>query len=489
MVDAEQLRSALAARHEWLMVPEYGRGFSLLASEISVTDVDGRHRLDYLSDDGSRSSFLERFERDDDELHVHLADGRDGDIARFRLIPRPSAVELRASVEAARLKKANELAEIVTSSVDGSKVVRVDLNEHGGRYAQIIADIPGRHRVSILADLTAKLSPEAIVSAGISWFDSLSRRKGKPVLETWVICDKNASLRVQKLVAMLNPQWRSRISVGYIDSTEPDARRAVFRPQRRIQDLWRERAPRLVIPSVVRSEMLAERILALAPGDIDINYSRHGETYRYRGLPFARSRVVFGVEAGWFGLGRQTMPITGDSWDRLVDLVRELAAHRRHDTDDKRHRHYRETPEAWLESILRRDIRQLDANLVLSPIHAQFRTSNQKIDLLALRRDGRLVIVELKTQPDRQVVLQAAEYWRRIELQRRRGILDGLFEGREIAAKPPIIYLTAPAWSIHRDLELFARALSPEIELWHFDLHEEWRDKIRVIQRRNYHGS
>lgn len=488
MVDAEELRREIAARHEWLMVPEYGRGFSLLSNEISVTDVDGRAHIGFLSDDGFHSRVLDRFEKGDEELHVDLMEPGGGLPSRFRLIPRPSAIELRVSVEAARLRKANEIAEIVRHSVAELKITRVDLNERSGRFAQILADIPGKHRIAILADITGKLSPEAIAAAGISWFDSLTRRKGKPILELWLICSRPASVRVSKLHANLNAQWKARISTAYIDTTDTESSRLVFRPERRISELWREKAPRLVIPAVVRSDVLAEKIVALAPDEIDINYSRQGETYRYLGLPFARSRVLFGREAGWFGIGRQSTPIASASWNSLTGLVRELAAHRRHDTDDKRHKLYRDAPEAWLESLLRRDIRQLDSNLVLSPIHAQFRTSNQKIDLLALRRDGRLVIIEVKTQPDRQVVLQAAEYWRRIELQRRRGLLDTLFAGREILDKPPIIYLTAPAWSIHRELDLFARALSPEIELWHFDLHEGWRECLKVVHRRTYHS-
>src|SRR4029450_631305 len=112
-----------------------------------------------------------------------------------------------------------------------------------------------------------------------------------------------------------------------------------------------------------------------------------------------------------------------NSWGELVDLVRLLETYRREDTPNKRHDFYRAAPEACLESILRRNIKQLDANLILSPIYNQFRTSSDKIDLLAIRRDGRLIIIELKTSPDRETVFQAADYWRKIELQRRRGEL------------------------------------------------------------------
>src|SRR5690606_27003423 len=101
------------------------------------------------------------------------------------------------------------------------------------------------------------------------------------------------------------------------------------------------------------------------------------------------------------------------------------------------------------------------------------------------RKDGRLVIIELKTTPDRELILQAADYWRKIELQRRRGELarSRLFGDIEIIDKPALVYAVAPALCFHRNEEFFSRKLIPEIEVWRFDLHEDWRNEIRVIQR------
>ncbi len=98
---------------------------------------------------------------------------------------------------------------------------------------------------------------------------------------------------------------------------------------------------------------------------------------------------------------------------------------------------------------------------------------------------GRLVIIELKTSPDREMAFQAADYWRKIELQRRRGILAKarLFGDIEIVDKPALVYLVSPALSIHRDVARFSRMLCPDIELWMFELHEEWRREIKVIAR------
>ena len=56
----------------------------------------------------------------------------------------------------------------------------------------------------------------------------------------------------------------------------------------------------------------------------------------------------------------------------------------------------------------------------------------------------------------------------------------------ELADKPALIYIVAPALSFHFDFEYFARMLSPEVELWRWELHENWRKQIKVVARRRY---
>jgi hypothetical protein len=285
----------------------------------------------------------------------------------------------------------------------------------------------------------------------------------------------------------LTDKWKAKITIlEIIRKEDPPGLKEL--PKRKVRELWREKAPKLTLPADTEISEIAASITALSPDKIDTIYSRNGETLRFLGLSFARVRVTAGSEKAWFGVGRDRRPLTDETWNDLTGLLGQLAEIRSPAGGNRRHEYFRSSPEAWLESILRRDISTLDANLILSPLYNQFRSSNDKIDLLALRRDGRLVIIELKTQPDREMVFQAADYWRKIELQRRRGILAAadLFDGREIIDKPALVYLAAPAWSFHRDFEFFSRSLSPEIELWRFELHEEWRDKVKVLARHRY---
>jgi hypothetical protein len=256
----------------------------------------------------------------------------------------------------------------------------------------------------------------------------------------------------------------------------------------KFSDLWRERARKLKFPESIVPTETAHKIIAMAPEKIDLIVSRNGETLRFHGMPFARVRTVLGREKAWFGIGKIRRPVNDSARHAFRELRDQLASHRSPDPPSRRHDWYRLAAEAWLESILRRNIKLLDANLILSPIYNQFRSSNDKIDLLAIRKDGRLVIIEIKTSPDRDTIFQAADYWRKIELQRRRGVLADarLFGSREIADRPALIYIVAPALSFHHDFEYFARTLNSEIELWRWELHQDWRREIKVVGRKRY---
>jgi hypothetical protein len=197
-------------------------------------------------------------------------------------------------------------------------------------------------------------------------------------------------------------------------------------------------------------------------------------------------------ELVWFGLEGSRRRLLEDGsvreWYSLLDDLRE---HRSPKTSDKRHALYRTGGEAWLESLLRRDISKLDPGLIVAPLHAQFRTSRgghfgvRPIDLLALRQDGRLVVIELKISEDREHVLQGADYWQRVEAHRRRGHIwrARLFEERRISPESPLVYLVAPTLSVHPSFQTLARLIAPNIEMYRFDINEDWRAGVRVTRR------
>jgi len=203
-------------------------------------------------------------------------------------------------------------------------------------------------------------------------------------------------------------------------------------------------------------------------------------------LPFARVRKISGEEKAWFGVEGQKQILSEKTFAAFVKLIEELRIYRRFDSPNRQHAFYARAPESWLEAVLRKNIKLLDANLILSPLYGQFRAEREHIDLLALRRDGRLVIIELKVAPDRAAVLQAADYWRKIELQRRSGNLEKakIFGEAEILNQPALVYLAAPTLSHHKDAGFLAEhAIAPEIEIYRFDVNENWREHLKILRR------
>jgi hypothetical protein len=203
-------------------------------------------------------------------------------------------------------------------------------------------------------------------------------------------------------------------------------------------------------------------------------------------------RSLLGKQSVWFGINRSHRRLLDEgTWDEWQNLIRDLREHRSAVAFDHRHAFYRAAPEAWLESLFRRDITMLDPGLIIAPLHAQFRTARgaklgiRPIDLLALRQDGRLVVIELKVSEDREHVLQGADYWRRVEAHRRRGHIAKakLFGSRTIRDEAPLVYLIAPTLRVHPAFQTLASCISSDIEIYRFDINEDWRAGVRVMRR------
>lgn len=472
---------------EWLIVRENGRTLPMLRSEIEVETSNGYSKLGFVDEKGLAVRTVESVEIDGLELVVRLTSRVKNETETVRFVPRESAAELRANIELARLQKANEIAEIFTAATPDAKLLRVSLNAQNGRIAQIEIEDRSKIRTAAIADVTSSLTHESLLATALKLNDELRGRRKDPIRQFAIVGEKRQARSLQKLVALLKKGSRDGISVYEIDRKGAVPMAKELR-QLKMSELSRERVRKLKYPETIGPSDTANKIIEMSPDKIDMIVSKNGETLRFLGMPFARVRKIMGREKAWFGIGRERRPINESAKRAFRELRDQLDIHRSSAPPSKRHDWFRLASEAWLESILRRNIKLLDANLILSPIYNQFRSSNDKIDLLAIRKDGRLVIIEIKTSADRDTIYQAADYWRKIELQRRRGVLAEarLFGSLEIADKPALIYIVAPALSFHFDFEYFARTLNSEIELWRWELHEDWRREVKVIGRQRY---
>ena len=120
------------------------------------------------------------------------------------------------------------------------------------------------------------------------------------------------------------------------------------------------------------------------------------------------------------------------------------------------------------------------------------------LDLLALDRRGRLVVLELKAGEDLHLPLQALDYWIRVRaLNADRQPIgggralsaferQGYFAGTEVSVLPPRLLLAAPALRIHPANEPVLRYFSPQVEWELAAVSEHWRRELKVVFRKRW---
>jgi hypothetical protein len=246
--------------------------------------------------------------------------------------------------------------------------------------------------------------------------------------------------------------------------------------------------PRREIEQAIAGALpLAERIRQLAPEAIRIGVAPAGQdvTLRFRGLEFARWRLGEML----FGLADRQESLTPGKWASLQALVRKMETHRHALAPDTRHRLYRAQAERWLETLVAADPSRIDARIDPRNIYAQvpaFSSGDRGIiDLLGVTRDGRLAVIELKASEDIHLVLQAVDYWLRVRWHHEQDDFRryGYFPEVPLSAKPPLLYLVAPAFQFHPSMDIVLRYLSPEIQIARIALAENWRKGLRVVFR------
>ena len=252
-----------------------------------------------------------------------------------------------------------------------------------------------------------------------------------------------------------------------------------------------------------------EKLLSLLPGGesnrVEVRAQSAGEvSLLLHGLEFARVRQghaahsfdrVFEIT---FGAGET--PLTEANEPLCRRLLAQLFASR-HPDGVQNDALYRLQPERWLESRLRASLGELlpglRGDLVHSQVPALSTGDRSMLDLLALDRQGRLSVLELKADEDLHLPLQALDYWVRVQALnadrqpaagRTRPLSaferQGYFAGVEVSPLAPRLLLIAPALRIHPANETVLRYLAPQIEWELVALAEHWRQELKVVFRK-----
>ncbi len=519
VTDAKRAIDELLSAHtEWFLAQDGRAPLAISSAEFEFSTDHNRLIFSSWTETGSRSWRITAWSWTGQKLVLAASRRMGAEAATIDLVPRESAKAIVAGIAAARQVRCVKLAQIAcdalvaqTSVCDSSpddhrlesgplKIESAVLSpgirrDQPGRYARIVLRRP-QERIALTATVAGSdaRNVDSLFSSALLWFNRLQSRPKRPyVQKLLIIVEHNILEAVRQRHVLLRESLRQRIDLYEIDEAWQQLEAA--RPWER-RNLWRQRLRQF--PAVAEDETVerVQQIVALAPDAIDVVSSRHGQTLRYHGLPFARVRRVMNRDRIWFGIEGSRRRLLDDYHEpEWAKLFRDLESHRHRDCPDKHHWFYRAAGEAWLESILRRDISRLDPGLIVAPLHAQFRTSHggaigrgggaRPIDLLALRHDGRLAVIELKINEDREPVFQGVDYWRRVEAHRRRGHISTarLFGSREISDESPLVYLVAPTLRFHPSFATLARTIAPDIEVYRFDINENWRAGVRVVRR------
>ncbi|HEY7184870.1 MAG TPA: hypothetical protein VIC84_25770, partial [Blastocatellia bacterium] len=397
---------------------------------------------------------------------------------------------------------AETLSRLITKSFDGVKIQRATVGSSRSRsgvsrYARLVLKSGGETVLAIgVGESESQADVDRMVAAGLVGLAAFNEKRDEKdrAKRLWLCLPKGRSQTVMERVALLDvSHLGARIECLEVDEEGEEMKNV--RPA--TQDELLNSHPREAVwpCSSTPDEGWRERIVNLAPDLIETRRdARSGrERFEIRGLEFARmdagGRAKFGV-AGALAEGEANLAaLTESNFGELESLAREIVRYRSADCLERRHPFYLLRSEAWLESLLRRDIRRLDSmfdeRFVYSQIPAWRVDDRSVIDLLTVNHEGRLAVIEIKAVEDPQLPLQGTDYWLRVEQGRLRGEFKkrGLFDGVTIADFPPLLYLVAPRLRFHRTFETVARCVSPRIEAYRIGLNTNWREGVKVHTR------
>ena len=233
--------------------------------------------------------------------------------------------------------------------------------------------------------------------------------------------------------------------------------------------------------------MLVESVRRLAPDHIEAHHRGAWVTLSIRGLEVAR--VWINRRRVAFGIGEARVKLNHQNEHELERLIQETITRRRPEAAFRNEMVFRFQPERWLEAIISRDVTALDATLDPRFVYSQVPTYRGEqrtfIDLLAVTREGRIVVMELKVSEESEFPFQALDYWLRVEWHRARNDFHrrGYFEGLNLIDAPPLLYLVAPLFRFHETTKLIAGAIHERVPVYRIGINEDWRTGVRVLMR------
>ncbi|MFY9553848.1 MAG: hypothetical protein WAV20_00180 [Blastocatellia bacterium] len=396
--------------------------------------------------------------------------------------------------EAARARKdfSRKLSAMIESSLPGLRVERAvtarnDRRHLSGVYARLVIRDRGKRFAGIgVSETELQPGADAVLAAGLIWLDELRRRSGS-VEGLLIFAPRPDTIAIRLTAVSIGKE----ISLYRIDETKGTIESVSPFDQGDLNDSFRKAARRAHWPRPGMlppdSAMLVESVRRLAPDHIETHHRGAWVSLSIRGLEIAR--VSVNRRRVEFGFGEARAKLDQKNEHELERLVRETISRRRPETEFRNEMIFRFQPERWLESIISGDVTALDATLdprfVYSQVPAYRGEQRTFIDLLAVTREGRLVVMELKVTEEMEFSYQALDYWLRVEWHRARGDFHrrGYFEGLSLIDASPLLYLVAPLFRFHETTKLIASSIHPRVPVYRVGINEDWRKGVRVLLR------
>src|SRR5215213_1514526 len=322
-----ELENFLRARREWLLVFDVeGKSFSLQTGEIEITLEREKLFCGFLSEKGFQTWRITSYQFENEKVALDLTRNFGKENEKISLVPRVSALDLSREAELARSEKARKIAGLIVQSNPKTKLARVDLNQETGRFAQIVfEDFPGRQTAAI-ADVSDSLTPEILISTAILWLEKLRNRKKNTIESVWILAEKKQAKDLSKLHALLAENWKDKIKLFEISRRAVKVQSEELKeiPASSINDLWCVKASKMQAVENPELSETARKIIEVAPDEIDVVFSKNGETLRFSGLAFARVRKISGVEKTWFGAETRKRILNEKTFEEFAELIEEL---------------------------------------------------------------------------------------------------------------------------------------------------------------------
>ncbi len=330
-----------------------------------------------------------------------------------------------------------------------------------------------------VSDSQAATAANQILTTGLIWLDILSQSREGTTAGLKLFLPADHAATTARRVNFLTRDFRFEIyefdrhgNIAEVDAADHGNLRTTLEP---------------CIATEAPDGIMQDRLREILTDDrIDCIYGSNGAiSLRVRGIEFAR----IAGKLMTYGLDRSS-PVTDRNFDRVTALAGEILRLRSAPPPDNRNPLYTKYPERWLESQVRRAIREIDPQLTPTPIYAHVPTASGRergvIDMLARDTAGRLAILEIKASEDIHLPLQGLDYWIRVKWRLERGRFHekGYFAGEYLSRQAPRLLLVAPALEFHPTTETILQFFTPEVPVERIGVSEDWRRKLEVEFRR-----